>query len=174
MVQELLSGAVVGHVAAPLSRDQDLLSGLFLMFQHRNGVALPHGRTGRHQARRACSDHQHICHPAIPPTKPDISIVSYQNRPPKAMCPAAEIAGKAGGISSAPRKKALRRAFSRRSAVFCFTASPWPGRGIFRPVSLPGGCGCPRRTRSSHCPRCQGPARPSRYPRLSLSGRPHR
>lgn len=45
MVQELLSGTVVGHVAATLSRDQDLLSGLFLMFQHRNGVALPHGRT---------------------------------------------------------------------------------------------------------------------------------
>ena len=32
----------------------------------------------------------------------------------------------AGGISSAPRKKAPRRAFSRRGAVFCFTASQHP------------------------------------------------
>lgn len=42
MVQKLLRSAVVGHIAAPLARDQDLLTGLVGMLQHRYLMPLPH------------------------------------------------------------------------------------------------------------------------------------
>ena len=61
-VQKLLRGAVVGHIAAPLARDQDLLTGLVGMLQHRYLMPLPHGSTRRHQACRTCAYDQHLCH----------------------------------------------------------------------------------------------------------------
>ncbi len=43
--KKLLCRAVVGHVAAPLAGDKDLLPGLLGMFQHRYLMSLPHGGT---------------------------------------------------------------------------------------------------------------------------------
>ena len=86
MVQKLLGGAIVGHVTAALARDENLLAGLFGVFQHRDAVALPRGCTCRHEARRAAADDDDLCHPSTSFCKNSIiSIVSYQNRRAKAI-----------------------------------------------------------------------------------------
>ena len=62
MAQKLLRRAVVGHIAASLAGDKDLLTGLFHMLQHRHLMPLPHRRACRHQTSRACTHDQHLCH----------------------------------------------------------------------------------------------------------------
>ena len=64
MAQKLLRFAVVGHVAAALAGDEDLLAGLFHVLQHRHLVPLPHSSTRRHQPGRTAAHDQHLCHPA--------------------------------------------------------------------------------------------------------------
>ena len=62
MAQKLLCRAVVGHVAAPLAGDKDLLPGLLGMLQHRHLMSLPHGSTRRHQSGCPGSHDQNPCH----------------------------------------------------------------------------------------------------------------
>ena len=62
MVQKLFRRAVVGHIAAALAGDQDLLGRFVHVFQHRYLMPLPHGSTRRHQACRTCAYDQHLCH----------------------------------------------------------------------------------------------------------------
>ena len=69
MAQKLLCRAVVGHIAAALAGDKDLLAGLVHVFQHRHLMPLPHGGTRRHQACRACADDQHFRHPFSLPNR---------------------------------------------------------------------------------------------------------
>ena len=57
MVQKFLCGAVVGHIAAALSGDENFLSRLFHMFQHRHLMPLPQGRARRHQAGSTAAYH---------------------------------------------------------------------------------------------------------------------
>ena len=62
MVQKLFCRAVVGHIAAALAGDQDLLGRFVHVLQHRYLMPLPHGSTRRHQACRTCAYDQHLCH----------------------------------------------------------------------------------------------------------------
>ena len=62
MAQKLFRCAVVGHIAAALAGDQDLLGRFVHMLQHRYLMPLPHGSTRRHQACRTCAYDQHLCH----------------------------------------------------------------------------------------------------------------
>ena len=62
MVQKLFRRAVVGHIAAALAGDQDLLGRFVHVLQHRYLMPLPHGSTRRHQACRTCAYDQHLCH----------------------------------------------------------------------------------------------------------------
>ena len=62
MAQKLLCRAVVGHIAAPLAGDKDLLPGLLGMLQHRYLMSLPHGGTRRHQSGCPGSHDQNPCH----------------------------------------------------------------------------------------------------------------
>ena len=57
MVQKFLCGAVVGHIAAALSSDENFLSRFFHMFQHRHLMPLPQGRARRHQAGSTAAHH---------------------------------------------------------------------------------------------------------------------
>ena len=57
MVQKFLCGTVVGHIAAALSGDENFLSRLFHMFQHRHLMPLPQGRARRHQAGSTAAYH---------------------------------------------------------------------------------------------------------------------
>ena len=85
MAQKLLCRAVVGHVAASLAGDKDLLPGLLGMLQHRHLMSLPHGSTRRHQSGCPGSHDQNPCHLSILPKSPFNSIVSYQKPRAKAM-----------------------------------------------------------------------------------------
>jgi len=62
MAQKLLCRAVVGHIAAALAGDKDLLAGLVHVFQHRHLMPLTYSGTRCHQARRACTYDQHLRH----------------------------------------------------------------------------------------------------------------
>jgi len=89
MVQKLLCGAVVGHIAAPLARDQDLLTGLVGMLQHRYLMPLPHSGPRRHQPGRTGPHDQHLCHSGSSRNSLPVEIcssLSYQNRPAIAIC----------------------------------------------------------------------------------------
>ena len=85
MAQKFLCRAVVGHIAAALAGDKDLLAGLVHVFQHRHLMPLTHGGTRRHQSCRACTDDQYFRHPFSLPS-PNNTSLSYQNRHTKAMC----------------------------------------------------------------------------------------
>ena len=64
--QKFFLVAGVGQIAAALASDQDLLGRFFGVFQHRNGVAAPHGGAGSHQAGCARPHDQYIRHGQVP------------------------------------------------------------------------------------------------------------
>ena len=88
MAQKLLCRAVVGHVAAPLARDKDLLPGLLGMLQHRHLMSLPHGGTRRHQSGCPGSHDQNPCH--LSSSQNRLLILLYHTRnPAQKQCSAA-------------------------------------------------------------------------------------
>ena len=88
MAQKLLCRAVVGHVAAPLAGDKDLLPGLLGMLQHRYLMSLPHGGTRRHQSGCPGSHDQNPCH--LSSSQNRLLILLYHTRnPAQKQCSAA-------------------------------------------------------------------------------------
>ena len=88
MAQKLLCRAVVGHVAAPLAGDKDLLPGLLGMLQHRHLMSLPHGGTRRHQSGCPGSHDQNPCH--LSSSQNCLLILLYHTRnPAQKQCSAA-------------------------------------------------------------------------------------
>ena len=88
MAQKLLCRAVVGHVAAPLACDKDLLPGLLGMLQHRHLMSLPHGGTRRHQSGCPGSHDQNPCH--LSSSQNRLLILLYHTRnPAQKQCSAA-------------------------------------------------------------------------------------
>ena len=136
MVQKLLRSAVVGHIAAPLARDKNLLTGLVGMLQHRYLMPLPHSGPRRHQPGRTGPHDQHLCHSGSSRNSLPVEIcssLSYQNRPAIAIC--------------IPLEK-HRKAADSRVCRLGVTASVLRGQDNCRPASLPGGYGFPRRIHS--------------------------
>ena len=88
MAQKLLCRAVVGHIAAPLAGDKDLLPGLLGMLQHRHLMSLPHGGTRRHQSGCPGSHDQNPCH--LSSSQNRLLILLYHTRnPAQKQCSAA-------------------------------------------------------------------------------------
>ena len=88
MAQKPLCRAVIGHIAAPLAGDKDLLPGLLGMLQHRHLMSLPHGSTRRHQSGCPGSHDQNPCH--LSSSQNRLLILLYHTRnPAQKQCSAA-------------------------------------------------------------------------------------